>query len=799
MLSHVRLSLSGKVQGVGFRPFICILANQLNLRGYAINRIQNLDIYLFGEKESIALFEHQLTQHAPKHALIYKVVREELEQLPHPIYQHFEIRHQSLSSQDTLNNTPLTVPADRALCQSCLSELFDANNKRFLYPFITCIECGPRASITYQLPYDRENTSYQEFNECNTCKQESSNLVHKQAQRFHSQTNACWQCGPKLKLFCDGKAVPSNQKNIPERYLEYFDSLARAIKAGNIIALKGIGGFHLLCDARNSEAINKLRALKHRPEKPFAVMALNSASLSELVEFNEDAQKLLASESAPIVLSSKTSFIHQTLESLAPKVSDLGCMLPYTAMHYLLFYALLNKPEGEAWLAETQAPLLAVTSANISGEPLISDNQECIEKMSACAAYILCHDREIILNSDDSVIQSADSSADTSIIRRARGFAPEPIQLPYSGKAVLAFGAHLKNTFCLSNGQQAFISPHLGEAESIASYDHFEEMLNAYLKLFSIKPEVIACDSHPDFFSSQFAKDYAEKNKLPLVQIPHHQAHIAAVLAEIHLPDNTSFIGLALDGIGLGENKHATTKPLWGGELFIGKLDSTNGQIKLDIQHHAQLSKLSLPGGDKATKEIGRIGFALFESLKDKTLSNFESDFALSSDLKEFIQTHSKHFPNTSSLGRWFDAISSLLGIRQSVSFESQAAMELEALAVQYGKLPHSKQLAQIDENGGLDLYPILPAILNAKSKQEGAAIFHSELSDGLLRWLIAVAKEHNTQHVVCSGGCFQNRIVRKSLFEAATEQALIMHFPKQVPTNDAGISLGQVLIASLQ
>jgi len=469
-----------------------------------------------------------------------------------------------------------------------------------------------------------------------------------------------------------------------------------------------------------------------------------------------------------------------------------------------LFYALLDKPEGQAWLSKSQAPLLAVTSANMSGEPLISDNQECIEKISGVAEYILCHDREINLSCDDSVVQSGDSTTNTMIIRRARGFAPEPIQLPFSGKAVLAFGAHLKHTFCLSDGQQAFLSPHLGEPESIASYDHFEEILNTYLKLSSVKPEVIACDSHPDFFSSQFAKNYAQKNQLPLVEVPHHQAHLAAVLAEIHLPENSAFIGLALDGIGLGESLTQTggqsDKPLWGGELFIGKLDSyTNKQTSLSFKHHAQISQLSLPGGDKATKHIGRIGFALFESLKDKTLSNFESDFAISSELKEFIQTHSENFPKTSSLGRWFDTISSLLGIRQSVSYEGQAAMELEALAIQYGKLPQSKQFAIVDEHGCLDLYPILPAILCSKSIQEGAAVFHSELVDGLIRWILEITKQQNTQHVVCSGGCFQNRIIRNALYEGATKEGLLVHYPKQVPANDAGISLGQVLIASLK
>tara|TARA_R110001592_G_scaffold71444_2_gene218434 strand:- start:205 stop:2610 length:2406 start_codon:yes stop_codon:yes gene_type:complete len=800
MQKHVRIRLSGKVQGVGFRPFIAILANRLNLSGYAINRVNGLEIYLVGGKETIELFENRITQNAPKHAHISNLIRDDLEYLPNPAYQNFEIQHQPISDQDTLNNSPLTVPADRALCKTCLSELFDCSNKRFLHPFISCIACGPRASITLKFPYDRVNTTYQDFSECTSCRNESSRLVEDQAHRFHSQTNACWQCGPALSLLHRGEAFSSNQNTNSASYIEYFDKLANAIKDGKVIAIKGIGGFHLVCDARNTEAIAKLRAFKHRPKKPFATMVLNCASLQDLVETNAHTNTLLESESAPIVLSPKKDVSDSLCELLAPKVSDLGCMLPYTAIHYLLFHALLGRPQGQIWLSENQEPLLAVTSANFSGEPIISNNQECIEKMLGITEYILCHDRDIVLSSDDSVIQSNGSkTANTMMIRRARGFAPEPIQLPFSGKAVLAFGAHLKHTFCLSDGQQAFLSPHLGDPESIASYDHFEEVLAIYLKQFPIKPEVIACDSHPDFFSSQFAKDYAQKNKLPLVQVPHHQAHISSVLAEINLPDNTSFIGLALDGIGLGESGKQSEIPLWGGELFWGRLSTNDAKkTKLTLKHKAQISSLSLPGGDKATKQIGRIGFALFDLLNNECPSNFESDFSLSLEQQSFIKLHSQSFPQTSSLGRWFDAISSLLGIRQSVSYEGQAAMELEALAQQYGSLPPSRQLAKIDEDNNLDLYPILPVILCSDSIQEGAAIFHTEVVNGLLRWLLKTSKQKNTNHVVCSGGCFQNRIIRNALFEGATEKGLIVHYPKQVPVNDAGISLGQALIASL-
>ena len=800
MQAHVTIHVNGKVQGVGFRPFISILANQLQLSGYAMNQVNGLIIYLFGEPDKIDKFEQTLLNNHPKHALITTLTKKQLTSKPSPTYQGFEIRHCLSGGDSDQAQISSEIPADRALCKNCLYELFDPTNKRFLQPFITCIDCGPRASIIEHLPYDRINTSHHKFAECDSCLNESLRLIDKQAQRFHSQTNSCWECGPTLSLFQQGKAIASSHKFIQERYNDYFDKLSASIHAGKIIALKGLGGFHLFCDARNSDAVNKLRNFKHRPDKPFAVMSVNPASLSELVNKNEHTRALLEQESAPIVMLPKQSFSHDVCESLAPRVNDLGCIVPYTAIHYRLFYSLLGKPAGHDWLSDTQKPLLVVTSANNSGEPLICDNQQCIEKISEIAEYILCHDRDILLSSDDSVIQGSHSpSRHSMVIRRGRGFAPEPIKLPFKGKPVLAFGAHLKNTFCLSGGQHAYLSPHLGEPESIASIDHLETVLAHYLKQFSIRPEIIACDKHPDFLSTQLAKAYAEKNKLPLIQVPHHQAHIAAALSEASLPAKSEFIALALDGIGLGESNTSTNTPLWGGELFIGKLNpNTNKLPSLSLNHYAQLSQLSLPGGDQATKEIGRIGFALLESCKDTLQTNFESDFSLSAELKSFIQTHLESFPKTSALGRWFDAVSALIGLRQEVSYEGQAAMELEALAAQHGQLPRSKQYAKIDGHGNLDLRPILPAILSAHSMQEGAAIFHSELIDGLVRWASKLAKKLNTQHLVCSGGCFQNRILRDSLFDAASEKGLIVHYPKHVPPNDAGISLGQALLASL-
>jgi hydrogenase maturation protein HypF len=798
-MKHCLIELRGKVQGVGFRPFVYQLAQKLGLKGEAKNSLQGLSIEIVGEDFQVDSFLEALTQQAPKHAKISDIDTKYCNENKAEFTTFTIIKS---TKQDTaINNTTSPfIAADRSLCSQCLNELFTASNHRFLHPFISCLDCGPRASIVRSLPYEREHTSYADFQACAICTNESTHIIEGQAHRFHSQTNSCWECGPRLSLHqqTTNKNFQAIQSH-SDHNADYFELLAEAIHAGKVIAIKGISGFHLICDARQAVAVEALRKFKQRPDKPLAVMALNSSSIEPVVEINQQGILLLESESAPIVLFPKLSSDTQFVESLAPKVSDLGCMLPYTPIHYLLFHALLGKPSGTNWLNQAQAPLLVVTSANHSGEPLINKHAESLEKLSSIASYILSHDRDISFACDDSVLQASNAiSHQKLMLRRARGYAPEPIPLPFSGKPVLALGAHLKHTFCLTDGQQAFLSPHLGELNSLNQYQHFEDILNFYLEQHSIKPELLACDLHPDFYSSRFAEDYALKHNIPLIKVAHHQAHIASVLAEARLPENSRFLALALDGIGLGEIGLAESPPLWGGELFYGELIHKAASSELLLQHQAQLSSLSLPGGDKATQEIGRIACALVNQCPDNLPKHIDDKKFVSPSLQDFIQRNLSSFPQTSSLGRWFDAVCALLAIRQVVSYEGQAAMELEALALHYGELPQSEGLAEIDALGNLNLYPLLPRLLSDISTSEACARFHSEIIDGLLRWLLWHSKDHQTKYILCSGGCFQNRIIRNALLDAAKKKGLSIHIPQDIPVNDAGISLGQAIIASL-
>lgn len=811
-MMHVLITLTGKVQGVGFRPFVYRLAQEHELNGEAKNILNGLSIELIGEARQIDAFLSQLTQNPPKHAKISNISIKHIEVDPASEFKSFSIvsetePHKSLAA--LLPETPF-IASDRALCKTCLKELFTPSNRRYLHPFISCLECGPRASIIQNLPYERKNTVYASVPECDRCAQESRELINTQEQRFHSQTNSCWDCGPSLTLYhYEKENIFKPFETCKSDHFKVFEKLATAIQNGHIVAVKGISGFHLICDARQETAIAKLRAFKQRPEKPFALMALNTASLDPLVELNSAGKSQLESDSAPIVLFPKKQIPEPLFDDLAPNIRDLGCMLPYAPVHYLLFFSLLGTPSGTDWLRQKQASMLLVTSANLSGEPLISDNAECLQKLSGIAQCVLTHDRDIRFSSDDSVIQINEaSSPDFLMIRRARGFAPEPIQLPFSGKSVLALGAYLKNTFCITKHNQAFISPHLGELNSLKQYEHFEATLGYYLNLYNIQPELIACDLHPDFYSSRFAQEYADKHQLPLIKVAHHQAHIAATFVEAQLVDNTRFIGLALDGIGLGENSEDSSPTLWGGELFYGNYiqagsehpEHTNTQFSL--QHRAQLSHLRLPGGDKASSEIGRIAYALINQIPEASRQEFkrqlEKKLQLSDALKNLIDSHLRDFPQTSSLGRWFDAVSSLLDIRQQVNFEGQAAMELETSAWRHGELPLSDHLANVDKSGNLNLFPILENILSFTDTHYASAKFHSELVDGLLRWITWHSEKHQTKHVICSGGCFQNQIIRNALSKEALAKGLILHFPKNIPVNDAGISLGQAVIASL-
>jgi len=776
---HQSLKITGNVQGVGFRPFVYKLASNLGLKGHVANDASAVHIEIFGPLSALEQFHQSLLLEHPIHVRIDSITRKESSTEQYITPKHFEIK---ASLNTTQLNPTKNIPTDQRTCNACLKELFNPQDRRYHYPFINCTDCGPRYSLIKTLPYDRKATSMAKFEMCPICKTEYKSPSQR---RFHAQPNACKNCGPKLSLHKANGRVIACDDEIAET--------ARQLHAGKIVTVKGIGGFHLMCDARNVEAVKTLRSRKHRPDKPFALMALNTHSLNTFAKISDASEKLLGSSPAPIVLLPKQASCDEQLQHIAIEVSEIGCMLPYTPIHYLLFQALsrLTKPAQDndwpdAINKRVNDTVLVVTSANLSGEPLIFDNENCLNKLANIADYFLLHDRDIIAPCDDSVVSSQ------SIIRRARGFSPQTIILPESGPSILACGAFLKNTFCLTQGDKAYLSPHIGELESIESCLHFRTSLERYIQILGIKPQAIACDLHPDFYSSRFAEEYSQAHNIPLIKIQHHRAHIAAVLAE-HLTDNDNknetIIGLALDGVGLGDDNTA-----WGGELFYGSTSK--------LKRIGHLSPLALPGGDIATKEIWRLGAALLSQLPDKqhyqAFAELNQSVFDNPAMEKFI-TQTQH-PTSSSAGRWFDAIASILNIRSKVSFEGQAAMQVEQLAgfycEQFGELPKTKQLATLSKAGMLNLYPIIPMILGANT-QTAAAQFHSELIDGLLRWIIWAAKNNVSRTVVCSGGCFQNSILRDGLKNRLSLAGFKTYFPEQVPANDGGISLGQAWIAS--
>lgn len=768
---HQCLKITGCIQGVGFRPFIYKLATSLSLKGLVQNQSDGVRIELFGDSSAIETFHRKLIKDHPAHARIHSVNYQETPILKGHSFTDFKILNYPQNAQAKQNGFT-EIPADLRVCQACIRELFDPTNRRHLYPFINCTQCGPRYSIINALPYDRHNTSMSSFEICPHCLQEYQSP---DKRRFHAQPIACEHCGPTLTLHKNnGQKIATSQA---------IEEAAHLLMAGKIIAVKGIGGFHLMCDARNAEAVKTLRQRKHRPDKPFAVMALNTTSIEHLVELNHTNKAQLSHVAAPIVLLPKQPGCDEQLNGIATDMSDLGCLLPYTPLHYLLFHALLDAPGGNDWLKQAQVPMLVVTSGNCSGEPLVTTNENCLEKLANIADYFLFNDRKIIAGCDDSVIQAGKLSGNQSVkepafIRRARGYTPQSITLPNAGPSVLACGAYLKNTFCITQHNKAYLSTYMGELNNVESRLNYLETIKQTLKKLNIKPDLVACDLHPDFYSTQVAEEYSQKLGVPLVQVQHHRAHIAAVIAEqnIHGP----VLGLALDGTGLGDDN----KP-WGGELFFGEAQK--------LKRIGQLSSLPLPGGDIVTKEIWRMGAALLSNINHQNIEISTQQTVLIKNIK-MLQT-----PNTSSAGRWFDAIASLLNIRNMVTFEGQAAMHLEHLAQIHGVLPEPQHLAMVNPDGILDLYPIIPLLLKLNDPKQAAALFHSELIDGLVRWISWAAAQCPTKKVVCSGGCFQNKIIRHELKHRLENTVYDVYFPQQHPTNDGGISLGQAWIASQQ
>ena len=760
---HAQIRVSGQVQGVGFRPFVYKLAQELGLAGWVRNDSEGVEIAVEGERPQVMRMIERLQSESPALARVEKV--------SHDLTQMTLGLHGFNITASKMGKVQTGIAPDIAICPDCLAELFDPADRRYRHPFINCIQCGPRYTLTARLPYDRANTSMAKFTQCPACQLEYDTPT---TRRFHAQPNACPECGPRLSLF-DAQWQPFATD-------DPIATTAECIKVGQVVAIKGIGGFHLVCDARNAATVARLRSEKQREEKPFAVMVLNTLSARHYAQFREQDAALLETGERPIVLLRQSYACEAELQGIAPGLSSVGLMLPYTPLHYLLFHELLGKPEGTDWLSQAAPLALVMTSANPGGEPLVKDDEEARESLSGLADAFLTHDRDILHRCDDSVMKWQGKAP--TFVRRARGYTPRRIKLPFAGPSVLACGAWMKNTVCLTRGNEAFVSQHIGDLDHAGTRQMLDETVAYLSDILDVQPQAVAHELHPDFYSTQFAQAYAAQRNLPLIAVQHHHAHIAAICAEHRVTEPV--LGLALDGMGLGNDGGA-----WGGELL--QVDGAN------FQRLGHLAPLTLPGGDRAAREPWRMAAAaLFDMNRtDEIVRRFPNQ-AGAAMVTDMLQRQ-LNCVATSSMGRWFDAAAGLLGVNEIQGYEGQAAMLLEGLAERHGKVAPLALGYIHTAHNDLDFRPLLATLADCKDAAYGAALFHATLAQGLCAWVQRAAGRSGINHVALGGGCFLNNILTQSLTESLTAHGLSVLTAQQLPPNDGAISLGQASIALQQ
>ena len=750
--TRLRLRVTGAVQGVGFRPFVHSLADRFALAGFVRNDAQGVLMEVEGAR--VQDFVAALRREPPPLA---RIDRLECETIAPKQDARFSIE----PSRDGKTLTRITP--DAAVCDDCLRDLFDPNSRFHLYPFVNCTHCGPRYTLTRRLPYDRAQTSMAPFAMCADCARDYADPTNR---RFHAQPIACPKCGPRLtRLWPD--AAMDREPSGSHPAAPIVDEIIATIRNGGIVALKGIGGFHLLCDARNETAVAELRRRKGRDAKPFAVMVANAASATRAGAFGAEELRLLQSTTRPIVLVEKRE---EFAPSVAPGLSRIGLILPYAPLHHLLFHAAAGAPTDASWRETRQDFAIVATSANPSGEPLIVDD-EARAKLAAVADLIVGHDRAIVARADDSVASVIAGAP--AYLRRARGLAPEPIALANDGPDTLALGAHLKTTIAVTRGREAFVSTHIGSLDDRATIDFHRETIAHMLDILDVTPELVACDLHPDLASTR----YAEETGLPIVRVQHHAAHIAAIAAEHGIEG--AILGAALDGYGCGDDGGA-----WGGELML-----------VDAGHWRRLghlSPLALPGGDRAAREPWRMGVAALAAL-DRCGDVFDRFPGIELAGKVAMLASAPNVAKTTSLGRMFDAAAALLGLRLVQQYEGQAAMELEALCARPRALANGYR---IDE-GALDLTKLFAALLTpGLSAARGAELFHGTLIEALAQWICEAAHARGDTRVALGGGCMMNKILTEGLVSRLRELGIEALLARAAPTNDGGLSLGQAYIA---
>jgi len=738
--------IEGIVQGVGFRPFVYNLARTNDLSGWVLNSEQGVSLEVEGPQHNIDQFLSGLS-HPPRLAVIEKT--EVSYQVPVG-YTNFEIR-QSMTGSERLT----LISPDIATCPECLGELFDPDDRRFRYPFTNCTNCGPRFTIIEDIPYDRKFTTMDSFEMCPRCSREYHDPTDR---RFHAQPNACPVCGPSLRLLSGaGRELPS---------ADIFEEVISLLKQEQIIAIKGLGGFHLACDATNERAVSRLRERKYREDKPFAVMCRNTETAAQCCRLSSLGKRLLEGKERPIVVLPKKE-PNPIAYSVAPHQRTVGVMLPYTPLHHLLFAEGLD--------------VLVMTSGNVSDEPITFYTDEAMVRLAGIADYFLTHNRAIHTRCDDSVVQP--NGGTFTFLRRSRGYAPAPIKLPRKGRSVLGCGAEIKNAFCLTRGDNAFVSHHIGDMENTETLDSFEQGIELFTKMFQVVPELVVYDLHPEYLATRYAKRLG----IPAAGLQHHAAHALSCMAEHGITGRT--LAVVMDGTGYGDDG-----AVWGGEF-----------LELDVhtyRRRGHLRYIPLPGGEKAAREPWRMAAAylarIYGGLESLSIPFTETlDYDRWSRL-EMAMDAKINCPPCSSAGRLFDAVSALIGVRELVNYEGQAAVELEQIADQRDREAYPFDVNFQEGRYILDPDPVIMAVVKdlqaTVPPSRISSRFHTTMARMVLEVAARLRRDTGINDVVLSGGVFQNALLTTRVLALLEEKGFAVFTHHKVPPNDGGICLGQAL-----
>jgi len=756
-VTRVRLLVRGLVQGVGFRPYIFSLAARRALRGRVSNNAAGVLIDVEGEDEAIENFIKEITSNPPPLSLIESIERNDSLDPAH--YSDFCIV-ESESSGEKL----VPIAADTATCQDCLKELSDSRDRRYRYPFINCTNCGPRFTIIEGVPYDRAQTTMRDFGMCAECRAEYDNPLDR---RFHAEPTACPLCGPTLSLIsADGCDVVVDAEGMDNA----INRVRRLLSKGKIIAVKGIGGFHLACDAQSAGAVERLRQRKHREDKPFALMASCVDVIREYCIVSKTEEELLSTARRPVVILEKKSGAVLP-QAIAPRMNTLGFMLPYSPLHHLL-------------LENLDCPLV-LTSGNVSDEPICYEDGEAIERLHGIADYFLLHNRRIHIRSDDSIARVVEGKE--TVMRRARGYAPQAVKTAFGfERRILACGAEQKNTFCLARGRDAFMSHHIGDLENLETLRSFTDGIEHFKRLFHLRPEAVAYDLHPEYLSTKYA--LALDDVPTKIGVQHHHAHVASCMADNRIEGDV--IGVVMDGLGFGADGK-----LWGGEFFAANF--------IEAERVAHLDYMPMPGGAKAIREPWRMAAVYLHRAFGDDFLNLKLPFVEHFDrrawttMRRMIATKTNS-PETSSMGRLFDAVASLLGLRMSVNYEGQAAIELEAIADRNCSQSYE---FEVEENGVIKaetlIRQLVKDILSKVSPQIISAQFHLAVAHLIAAVAQRSRNERGFNRVALSGGVFQNTFLLQQSHRILQADGFDVFTHGRVPTNDGGIALGQAAIAN--